>query len=277
MANAKEDHLESGRLWDDMPDKEADVQSAYVVAPEKHEAVAYEINKVLNNLGPYKVDRLALDEQKDKSFRLTLVSNDFDEVRMGNIASAVGDLMAGLGTVQVVAGLPKEFEEDKVSVQMFTQEEAKKAFGSKHPLLREPTDDHMEFGRLWADMEPQAEADKQRPYIIADEKLEPAANRFYKTLLEKTSYNIGRLSLEEAAKDSYKLTLVSKAFTKGSEKKALDNISTALGSQLSDLGKVEVITTNFKGYTPVMPKNHAKWGKRSFSTRRNFSSEPARL
>jgi hypothetical protein len=56
---------------------------------------------------------------------------------------------------------------------------------------------------------------------------------------------------------------------------------------LSDLGDVEVITSDYKGYEPITPRNHKKFskvfsGKRSYSTtnrfsRRNFSSEPARL
>jgi hypothetical protein len=44
---------------------------------------------------------------------LTLVSTDFHEVpakeRMDKIVSAIGDKMAALGTVAVVAGTPEEF------------------------------------------------------------------------------------------------------------------------------------------------------------------------
>ena len=80
------------------------------MAPEKLEPVAYEMERVLNNLGPYKIDRLSVDELKDNKFKLTLVSNSFEDVpsqeRMGYISSAIGDQMASLGTVEVVAGTP---------------------------------------------------------------------------------------------------------------------------------------------------------------------------
>jgi hypothetical protein len=93
------------------------------------------------------------------------------------------------------------------------------------------------------------------PYILADEKLEPAANLLFKTLVDKTPYKIGRLSLYEGPADKYKLTLVSKAFGSVSADEALNTISKAIGKELSELGDVEVITSDYKGYKPIPPKN----------------------
>jgi hypothetical protein len=98
------------------------------------------------------------------------------------------------------------------------------------------------------------------------------------------------LSLHEEPKDKYKLTIVSSAFAKTSQDEALNTISKAIGNELSDLGDVEVITSDYKWTKPIMPKNYERFsakfgGKRSYSTARrsqinsirHFSSEPARL
>jgi hypothetical protein len=49
-------------------------------------------------------------------------------------------------------------------------------------------------------------------------------------LVDKTPYNIGRLSLHEGPKEKYKLTLISKDFGKISQNEALDTISNAIGA-----------------------------------------------
>jgi hypothetical protein len=66
-----------------------------VIAEEKHEKIAFSMHKVLSDLGPFKIDRLALEQLKDNIIQLTVISSDFHEVsakeRMDCIVSAIGD------------------------------------------------------------------------------------------------------------------------------------------------------------------------------------------